>query len=283
MSHTGRSPRATVRAYLDALNRGDADDIADCVSDGFINEHTSTLGETIVGREAYHKRVSQFLQTFADLHYDTETLIVDGDEGRVVLRPRAETLAEYRRRQGAHERDKRVLARLSGLPAVTRDGTDIALFANLELPRELAAGIEAGAQGVGLLRTEFMFMNRDSLPDEEEQYRALRKLTQLVLKIGLLWARRLSRSLKVLGEVAHSLERSLVQLAAQRQVHHRFLYRGERLADLAHRRSLCAGSRCALLHALECCRCEGIGAAAHHAATRRRTSAARPAGYGRSL
>ncbi len=107
-----------------------------------------------------------------------EILIVDGDEGWVVLRPRADTLAEYRRRQGAHERDRRVLARLSGLPAVTRDGTEIALFANLELPRELPAGVEAGAQGVGLLRTEFMFMNRDSLPDEEEQYQALKALVE---------------------------------------------------------------------------------------------------------
>src|SRR5579863_9034447 len=107
-----------------------------------------------------------------------ETLIVDGDEGLVVLRPRADTLGEYRRQQGVHERDKRVLARISGLPAVTRDGTEIALFANLELPRELAAGIEAGAQGVGLLRTEFMFMNRDTLPDEEEQYQALKALVE---------------------------------------------------------------------------------------------------------
>jgi steroid delta-isomerase-like uncharacterized protein len=83
MSDAERSPRATVRAYLDALNRGDADDIAQCVSDGFINEHTSILGETIVGREAYHKRVSQFLQTFAELHYDTEAMIVD--DGQVAV------------------------------------------------------------------------------------------------------------------------------------------------------------------------------------------------------
>ena len=107
-----------------------------------------------------------------------ETLIVDGDEGVVVLRPRADTLAEYRRRQGVHERDRRQLARLSALPAVTKDGTEIGLYANLELPRELSAALEAGAEGVGLLRTEFMFMNRDSLPDEEEQYQALRALIE---------------------------------------------------------------------------------------------------------
>src|SRR5262249_6890005 len=92
-----------------------------------------------------------------------DPLIVDGDEGRVIVRPSSETLAEYRRRQGAHLRDVRSLARLRRLPAVTRDGTEIALFANLELPRELDVALEAGAQGVGLLRTEFMFMNRDNL------------------------------------------------------------------------------------------------------------------------
>jgi ketosteroid isomerase-like protein len=86
MSDAERSPRATVRAYLDALNRGDADDIAACVSENFINEHTSTLGETIVGREAYRNRVSQFLQTFAQRHYDTETMIVDGEEVAVPYR-----------------------------------------------------------------------------------------------------------------------------------------------------------------------------------------------------
>jgi steroid delta-isomerase-like uncharacterized protein len=86
MSDAERSARATVRAYLDALNRGDADDIAACVSEDFINEHTSTLGETIVGRETYRKRVSQFLQTFAKLHYDTETIIVDGGQVAVPYR-----------------------------------------------------------------------------------------------------------------------------------------------------------------------------------------------------
>ena len=86
MSDAERSPGATVRAYLDALNRGDADAIAACVSEDFINEHTSTLGETIVGREAYCKRVRQFLQTFAALRYETETMIVDGGKVAVAYR-----------------------------------------------------------------------------------------------------------------------------------------------------------------------------------------------------
>ncbi len=107
-----------------------------------------------------------------------DQVIVDGDEGRVLVLPSAETLAEYRRRLEAHQRDVRSFARLRRLPAVTRDGTEIALYANLELPRDLPVALEAGAQGVGLLRTEFMFMNRESLPDEDEQYEALRALLE---------------------------------------------------------------------------------------------------------
>ncbi|MEA2781254.1 MAG: phosphoenolpyruvate-protein phosphotransferase system enzyme [Rhodospirillaceae bacterium] len=107
-----------------------------------------------------------------------DQMIIDGDEGQVVIRPTTETLAEYQRRVSEHQRDLRSLARLRRLPAVTRDGTVIALSANLELPRELSAAIEAGAEGIGLLRTEFMFMNRDTLPDEDEQYEALRGLIE---------------------------------------------------------------------------------------------------------
>ncbi|MGH8131387.1 MAG: nuclear transport factor 2 family protein [Steroidobacteraceae bacterium] len=68
----------TVRAYLAALNRGSADDAAECVSDGFINEHTSTLGETIVGREAYRERLARFIESFSGLNYEVEQMIVDG-------------------------------------------------------------------------------------------------------------------------------------------------------------------------------------------------------------
>ncbi len=80
MTELVRSPSAAVRAYLEALNRGQADEIAQCVSEGFINEHTSKLGETIVGRQAYRQRVSQFLQSFSGLHYETEEMLVDGDQ-----------------------------------------------------------------------------------------------------------------------------------------------------------------------------------------------------------
>ena len=86
MSERGEAAAATVRAYLDALNRGSVDEAVRCVSDGFINEHTSALGETVVGREAYRERLGAFLGRFAGLHYQIEQMIVDGDAVAVAYR-----------------------------------------------------------------------------------------------------------------------------------------------------------------------------------------------------
>ncbi|MBX6320258.1 MAG: phosphoenolpyruvate--protein phosphotransferase [Rhodospirillaceae bacterium] len=105
-----------------------------------------------------------------------EEVIVDGNAGRVIVNPTPATRAEYRRRQAVLLRQGRALARLRDLQAVTRDGIRIALHANIELPRELDSAVSAGAEGVGLLRTEFLFMNRDDLPGEDEQYETLREL-----------------------------------------------------------------------------------------------------------
>ncbi len=105
-----------------------------------------------------------------------ETVIVDGSEGRVIVDPAPATLDAYAARQKELRRERQVLARFRNLPAVTRDGTEITLQANLELPRELEGALEADAQGIGLLRTEFMFMNRADLPGEDEQYSRLAEL-----------------------------------------------------------------------------------------------------------
>ena len=98
------------------------------------------------------------------------TVIIDGSAGVVILDPTPETLAAYRVRQEGHARERRLLARLRRLAAVTRDGVEIRLEANLELPIEIDQALANGAMGLGLVRTEFLFLNRDDLPDEDEQY-----------------------------------------------------------------------------------------------------------------
>lgn len=104
--------------------------------------------------------------------------VVDGNAGLVVLDPAPGTVSRYRRRREELRREQRLLARLRALPAVTRDQVRITLQANVELPVELKLVRQVGAEGIGLLRSEFMFMNRDTLPDEEEQYRALREIVE---------------------------------------------------------------------------------------------------------
>ncbi len=103
---------------------------------------------------------------------DGDTVIVDGQAGVVLVNPGERVLAEYRERQSDYARERAELALLRDEPAITVDGVDISLCANIELPDEAAAAYAAGAQGIGLFRSEFLFMGRAELPDEEEQYLA---------------------------------------------------------------------------------------------------------------
>jgi phosphotransferase system enzyme I (PtsI) len=107
-----------------------------------------------------------------------DTVVIDGGAGLVVVNPMPETVERYTLRREQLGREQRQLSRLKRLPAVTRDGTEIVLQANLELPRELDQALGAGAAGIGLVRTEFLYMNREDLPDEEEQYEAYRGLVR---------------------------------------------------------------------------------------------------------
>jgi phosphotransferase system enzyme I (PtsI) len=102
-------------------------------------------------------------------------VIVDGDSGVVILNPSPIVLEEYRYRQRQSDLERERLARLRNTPAVTLDGHAISLQANIEMPDDARVALEAGAVGVGLFRSEFLFMNRDGqLPDEDEQYEAYR-------------------------------------------------------------------------------------------------------------
>jgi phosphotransferase system enzyme I (PtsI) len=105
-----------------------------------------------------------------------ETVVIDGSDGTVVINPSPARIRHYEHRQELFLDEKRQLTKLRRLPAVTRDGVEITLQANIELPREVEQALAAGATGLGLVRSEFLYMNRDDLPDEEEQYLAFREL-----------------------------------------------------------------------------------------------------------
>ncbi len=102
-------------------------------------------------------------------------LIIDGDAGLVIVNPSAIILEEYRFRQRQSELERERLSRLRHTPAVTLDGESVELMANIEMPLDAHAAMNAGAVGVGLFRSEFLFMNRGGeLPGEDEQFEAYR-------------------------------------------------------------------------------------------------------------
>lgn len=108
-----------------------------------------------------------------------DCIIIDGDAGLVIVDPSPIVLEEYRFRQRQAELERGRLARLRHTPAVTLDGERIELLANIEMPEDAPAALEAGSVGVGLFRSEFLFMNRGGeLPDEEEQYDAYRRAVE---------------------------------------------------------------------------------------------------------
>jgi phosphotransferase system enzyme I (PtsI) len=109
---------------------------------------------------------------------ENDVLIVDGLQGVLVVDPDPIVLAEYKLRQSQHALERQKLKRLKATPSATLDGTPIELFANIELPQDMADVKESGAQGIGLFRTEFLFMNRKSLPSEEEQFESYREVAK---------------------------------------------------------------------------------------------------------
>ncbi|CAM3628465.1 phosphoenolpyruvate--protein phosphotransferase [Bordetella flabilis] len=107
-----------------------------------------------------------------ELVRDGDMLVVDGGAGAVIVNPSPAILEEYRQRQRAYADERAELALLRDEPAITLDGIGIVMHANIELPDEAELALAAGAQGIGLFRSEFLFMGRPDLPGEEEQYLA---------------------------------------------------------------------------------------------------------------
>ena len=105
---------------------------------------------------------------------DGDVLVMDGGTGLVVLEPNAEDLREHRKRMDEAKRERKQLNRLRREPSRTIDGTDIKLWANAESREDVAEAHALGAAGVGLYRTEFLFMGSREIPDEETQFRAYR-------------------------------------------------------------------------------------------------------------
>src|SRR5690242_2980530 len=137
---------------------------------GGVTSHTAILARSLA------------IPAIVGLHHargmirEGETLIVDGREGVLIVNPGETVLAEYRERGRRIETEREKLKRLRTARSATMDGAPVELQANIEVPQDVEEAAEAGAMGIGLFRSEFLFLNRDDLPSEDEQFEAYRKV-----------------------------------------------------------------------------------------------------------
>jgi phosphotransferase system enzyme I (PtsI) len=148
---------------------------------GFVTDLGGRTSHTAIVARSLGIPASVGVQQASVLIRQNDLIIVDGDHGIVIVDPAPIVLEEYSYRQSEKLLEQRKLQRLKFSPTQTLCGTKIELCANIELPDDAQVAVEAGAMGVGLFRTEFLFMNhKDRLPEEEEQFEAYRRAVELM-------------------------------------------------------------------------------------------------------
>jgi phosphotransferase system enzyme I (PtsI) len=176
----GRSGRETPLVLIaHDLSPADMLQFKQSVFAGFVTDVGGKTSHTAIVARSMDIPAVVGARSASHLIQQDDWVIIDGDTGIVIVDPSPIVLAEYgfKQRQGEVERER--LQRLKSTPAVTLDGQKIELLANIEQPDDAAAALKAGAVGVGLFRSEFLFMGRNGqLPGEEEQYQAYRRAVE---------------------------------------------------------------------------------------------------------
>ncbi|WP_341646498.1 phosphoenolpyruvate--protein phosphotransferase [Thauera sp. SDU_THAU2] len=145
---------------------------------GFVTDVGGPTSHTAIVARSLKIPAVVGLHHVRDLLEDDELVIVDGTRGVIIIDPDETIVEEYRLRRSELEIERSKLNRLRDTRATTLDGETINLLANIEGPKDLPAVKTANADGIGLYRTEFLFMGRDVLPDEDEQYEAYRSVVK---------------------------------------------------------------------------------------------------------
>jgi phosphoenolpyruvate-protein phosphotransferase (PTS system enzyme I) len=144
----------------------------------FVTEHGGATSHTTILARSLGIPAIVGIESIRRYIQDNEPLIVDGETGTLIAGADDTTTAEYQQRRDAFEAHISSLSRYKSQPAKTQDGKAITLLANAELPEDLTTISNAGAQGIGLYRTEFLYMNRVTPPEEEEQIAAYRDVVE---------------------------------------------------------------------------------------------------------
>ncbi len=147
---------------------------------GFATDLGGRASHTAIMARALEIPAVVALRGVSPLVEEGDLIIVDGNRGVVVVNPDESTLRTYEKKRQEFQSFTRGLSTLKDLPAVTLDGYSIDLSANIELPGEVDSAVSHGAKGIGLYRTEFLYLTSSQLPSEEEQYQAYREVAEKI-------------------------------------------------------------------------------------------------------
>ncbi len=163
-------PDAIVVAY--DLSPADTSQLHKAAVSGLITDAGGKTSHTAIIARAHEIPAVVGLENITEIIETDDLVLIDGGAGIVIVNPSAATVAEFRDEQRLQVAATSQLQAMRDLQARTRDDTDIQLYANIDMPDELEDAIEYGAMGVGLFRTEFLYMGHADLPDEERHYQA---------------------------------------------------------------------------------------------------------------
>ena len=163
-----------------------AKDLTPSMTDGINPANVTGIVTELGGKTSHSAILARALEIPAvvavsnvmDKIEEDDTVILDGGEGIVIVNPTDEEMKEYTAKRESFLQEKKDLERFKGVPTVTKDGVHIELVANIGNPDDLAKVLEYDGEGVGLFRTEFLFMDRTSMPTEEEQFEAYKKVAE---------------------------------------------------------------------------------------------------------
>ncbi|MCS6786780.1 MAG: phosphoenolpyruvate--protein phosphotransferase [Thiobacillaceae bacterium] len=183
MGHPGHAPLKTVGEEASVLVAHDLSP-SDMVLfkrqnyAAFITDLGGATSHTAILARSLNIPAVMALHNARALIREGDVLVVDGEQGVVIVEPDQAILEEYRIRQNQWRLEQQKLKRLKKSPAATLDGTPIELMANIDLPQDVQEALEQNAAGIGLFRSEFLYMNRSDLPGEDEQFEAYRAVVE---------------------------------------------------------------------------------------------------------
>jgi phosphoenolpyruvate-protein phosphotransferase (PTS system enzyme I) len=169
-------PDAIVVAY--DLSPADTAQLHRAAVAGMITDAGGRTSHTAIIARAHEIPAVVGLETITELVETDDLVLIDGGAGLVIVNPTATTVAEYREEQRRQVAAGALLHLMRDLPARTKDDVDIQLYSNIDGPDELDDALDYGAMGVGLFRTEYLFMGRAEMPDEETHYRTARAVLE---------------------------------------------------------------------------------------------------------